>query len=75
MNKYKIESGVPIPAGYGPRGTSQYPFMDMKVGDSFQVKDRTINAVRQNAFSWSRGSGKKFSVRKDGKFVRAWRTK
>lgn len=34
---FEIESNIPLPAGYMKRSRKDYPYADLKVGDSFVV--------------------------------------
>lgn len=77
--QYKVESGVQIPEH---RRKYEYPFEDMAVGDSFEVKPEDgehmfsmVTRVRGAAGSanhWMKP--KKFTVRSLGESVRVWRT-
>ena len=70
MTDYKIETNIPIPPSRdytnarrisACRVPRKYPFHKMKVGDSFYCEE--IN-VRYAAFTYGKGRGIKFTVRK-----------
>lgn len=75
MTKFKIESGVRLPAVQGR--TSRYPFAEMQIGDSFfapLIQPRTLYSAAR-AFARKSGKGTKFVVRKEGSGgARVWRT-
>ena len=69
MTEYKIEKNVPRPVN--PH--IKYPFEGMDIGDSFlYTGDRSkINSAAHNH---GKRSDTKFSIRKEGKGFRVWRT-
>lgn len=48
-SNYKIEKGVPIPRKRGEK--SKYPFSQMEVGDSFEVKVDILTSPEKLAMS------------------------
>ncbi|MDE2096383.1 MAG: hypothetical protein KGL39_03990 [Patescibacteria group bacterium] len=67
MSAFKIDKGIPVPPdGHGGRikGTSKYPFVDMKIDDSFFVPDAKQNSLHTIAASWGKRLGRKFITRK-----------
>ena len=74
IERYRIESDIPLPSGV--RRARRYPFKDMKIGDSFLVKDRkaasVMSAVRR--FMRQEGNGRAFTTRNVDGGVRCWRT-
>lgn len=76
--KFKVESGVPMPA---PRCQAlQYPFLDMKRGDSFFIACEANEGKRLQSRLWAaaRSFGKqnhgcKFITRIVDGGVRCWR--
>jgi hypothetical protein len=69
MNGFKVVSNVPIK----PRG--QFPFGEMKEGDSFGFDIEKIRQVAAGAWQYGKRFKMKFSVRKNGKEGRCWRVK
>lgn len=71
---FKIEKGIPLSDRRGKR-KAQYPFGDMKPGDSFAIPETVnVDSVR-TAASWHgmRNDGQKFSVRNTEDGYRCWR--
>lgn len=81
MKQFKISKGIPIPPiestphMYG-NVRRKYPFAEMKVGDSFEVKIASHNLsaaarsfARRNNLHW------KFTVRQFMFYSRIWRIK
>ncbi len=70
---YTLEKNVAMPARkYSTGRNPKYPFALMKVGHSFyagEPRNRLAAAASQNG----RRTGKKFSVRAEGKGARCWR--
>jgi hypothetical protein len=76
--KIKIESGIPIPTLESKR--IKYPFREMKVGESFFVKDienpkKTRNRIASAATMWARNKDYKFRTQVFDTGVRIWRIK
>lgn len=71
---FKIESGVPVPELRVGRHCN-FPFKEMKIGDSFFVSDtRDTSQVRSAASYFGiRNAGYRFTVRREGNGVRVWR--
>lgn len=73
-NEFKIEKGIPI-----PQSNPKYPFKDMKVGDSFLIKncDKKSRMRLNSAVGYFKTRHKdwKFSIRAIQKDVRVWRIK
>lgn len=70
----KIEKGIPV---HDPRASvnsrrGKYPWDDMEVGDSFHAPAKA-NSLRTAAANYSKKTGRKFVVRKEGDGARAWR--
>ncbi len=72
--KIKIDKNVPIPKS--GKGTGfKYPLGEMKVGDSFFVRDIKIETVSSSVSLYKKKSpGKNFTVRTIEGGVRVWRT-
>lgn len=71
---YKVESGIKMPGGPGRGVRRQYPFLGMKVGDSFAVAKGDKTRVSQAALYTGRTSQMKFSIRLVGEDTyRCWR--
>lgn len=70
----KIDKKVPIPTKRSGR-KSIYPFSDMKIGDSFEIKINDRTAVGNAARQWAQreGNGYKFTTSAVGDKVRIWR--
>ena len=64
--KFKIEKGIAMPIA---RRHSDYPWLQMKIGDSF-LTDRQR---RSNLYNSARASGIKVSIRNEGDGIRVWR--
>jgi len=71
----KIDEGIPCPYSVRVDGLN-YPFRDMRIGDSFLIPEETnpVN-VRMAAFQFSRRGnlGWRFTVRKTKQGYRCWR--
>ena len=75
---YVLETKVKIPPKNNKSGYSKYPFAEMKVGQSFLVKNKASGAMSANSKNWSKSTGNgsiKFTVRQIGKDTRIWRIK
>jgi hypothetical protein len=74
----KIEEDVPLPGPAG--GLKRYPFDEMKVGQSFFMKDDDLPAktgakgLRSAATMAQKKLGMKFTIRRVNKGYRLWRT-
>lgn len=70
----KIDKKIPIPAKRGGRKLI-YPFVNMKVGDSFEIKIKDRTAVGNAARQWAQRekNGYKFTTAAIGDKVRIWR--
>ena len=73
--EYKIEKGVPIPEAHK---TSYFPFMGMRVGDSFCVplaERERVAALSAAASYFANKNGVKFTTRtdRDSGVKRCWR--
>lgn len=81
---YKIEKGIPIPHNRGKK--SKYPFFDMEIGDSFEVKvvgdktpEKLAMSIRNCYYNIVRNNKQlkewKFTIKvMDEETVRCWRT-
>ena len=69
--EFKIESGVPMPIMRLPH---KYPFDEMKIGDSFFVKDGTASQQSNISYSAKR-RGFTVRTRREGRDFRVWRVK
>ncbi len=67
-----IDTHVPMPKA---RSREAYPFYDMRIGDSFLIKDETkVKNARSAAWMFSqRHDGVKFSCRRVPEGWRMWR--
>lgn len=72
----KIQKGIPIPATTAGR-PGKYPFAEMDIGDSFELKDVPKNTVLNAARNWASRNNKKakFTIRHENKTTRIWRIK
>jgi hypothetical protein len=71
---YQIEAGVPVPAPM--RHYTQYPFAEMKVGDSFMAPLRLLKSISSASVNWRKRTSckAKFTARKiSDKQCRCWR--
>jgi len=65
--KFTLESNIPVPAPRGGRKNHDWPFAEMKVGDSFFVPSTAAHeaTVRQHVSRWSHHHPEqRFAVRK-----------
>jgi hypothetical protein len=70
----KIRKDIPVPKSTNRSGRKpSYPFLDMLVGDSFQVEGEKLLAVRTAAWRQNKGGQRKFRVDQHGKGWRCWR--
>lgn len=73
--KVLIEKGVPM-----PELAPKYPWKQMVVGDSFEVKDKSVKTrnrltVSAQIFGKAQSPAQKFSFRTTLKGFRCWRVK
>lgn len=73
MSEFKVEKDVPVPTARWRN--SKYPWADMKVNDSFFVKDGRVGNLLTSAKHWAKreGNGAKFMTRSIDGGVRVWR--
>lgn len=71
MSEYKIEKDIPLPSGRG--SSANYPFGDMKLGESILVNDGKHKSAVSYAHRHAKDNGGKFATRKEGEGVRIWR--
>jgi hypothetical protein len=69
----KIETEVPFPAGKHAGGNYKYPWDLLEVGQSFLVKNRTVQQMASVANRASSRLGIKLSCRTTEEGVRVWR--
>lgn len=78
MPKIKVQRGVKMPP-YQPVGTkgsgrrSFYPWLEMKIGDSFLFPEKVGRASHATAIVASNRHGRTFKVRKTPEGYRCWR--
>jgi hypothetical protein len=70
-SKYVIEKNVPLVTTAGAKPI--YPFLQMEIGDSFLVTDRTRPQVGAAATRAGKLSGRKFKARTVEGGARVWR--
>ena len=84
IKRYKVEAGIPIPAGHGLSSEGPlYPWAEMRIGDSFFVPvskgedcERRRRAVLSSGYGWgNRNKGERFVTRLVDGGVRVWRAK
>ncbi len=77
MESIKIDKHVPMPVNSGNSGKRKYPFLQLEVGDSFEVLDSEIlpGSIRNCAFTAGKGTTLKFATRKTENGMRVWRVK
>jgi hypothetical protein len=75
--KIKVERRIPIPAKQDrmPGDRSKYPWIRMKVGESFFVPNIGIVAFSSRVVHAAERFGTKYTCRTEGKGVRVWRVK
>jgi hypothetical protein len=71
----KIEKGLRIPDEKAWRHNRQYPFMEMKIGDSFAVPLVEEAKVRSAASHYAARHGVRFRVVKMKDSIRVWKVK
>lgn len=78
MSDYRIDTGIPVPGHPRKNLACKYPFVDLKVGESFFVplKDAARANIGAIASNVGRKTGRKFTTRmvtEDGvKGTRVW---
>ena len=72
---FKIDHKVPLPPPIRKKGPAKYPWLAMKVGDSFFVPEGKINNLRASASRASTDFKWKFVARAVEGGVRIWRVK
>lgn len=73
--EFEIEDNVPVPSSYVCRGNTKYPFLEMKIGQSFVFQPgEKLRSFRSCASSFGQRNNMKFTVQKqdDGSY-RCWR--
>lgn len=70
----KIEKNIPFPPDIRRGRKSPYPWLEMKVGDSFAFDGSLINAQAATTYHGSR-TGRTFRARAYNGHVRIWRMK
>jgi hypothetical protein len=77
--KFKLENKIKIPAKTSGRikGSTKYPFANMKIGQSFLIKGKKTASISSTVKHWCLASGSKFkfTIRKLENDVRIWRIK
>lgn len=69
----KIDDGIPIPPRYGFKKPN-FPFADMKIGQSFYVEDLKASAMNQHITRFKMANPTFFfRCKSDAKGVRVWR--
>lgn len=72
--KYIVEKGIPIRKKVY-ENLYEFPFEQMKVGDSFFCDDLSANAIRCQVSGANANLNKRFVTRAERKGLRVWRTK
>jgi hypothetical protein len=72
--RVKIDKGIPVPEYHQKVTFRDYPFADLRVGDSFHIEGFTEKQVANVTFNRGR-NGKKFAYRLDDTGFRIWRVK
>lgn len=75
METVEIECKIPIPNHRVAGDRSKYPWLTMKVGDSFFVPDRTIAAFSSIVVQAAKRFDTKYTCRTENEGVRVWRIK
>ena len=70
MSDIKIESNVVMPV---VKKRNNYPYSDMRVGDSFKVTGKKMNLMCTLNYRWSKRLSRKFICRNEGDGIRVWR--
>jgi hypothetical protein len=74
MKAIKLEQRMPIPMRKaGDR--SKYPWVIMKIGESFFVADKPIEGMSARAVHAAKRFGRKYTCRSENGGVRIWRIK
>jgi hypothetical protein len=69
ISNVEVESGVPLPVE-----RRRYPYAEMQVGDSFVVREVSLQVVCNANYRTGKKLGRKFVARKVEDGVRVWRT-
>jgi hypothetical protein len=75
MDEIKIEKGIKIPERIGTLRHSRYPYRQLKVGESFFVKDVKGAKLNGSIAYWQRTLNIKLVWRTVDGGVRVWRTR
>ena len=71
---YELEDDVPLPPDAVPAQYRKYPFLTMKIGQSFVVPREHADKLTKAAAAWKRRhAGWNYAIRRDPKGVRLWR--
>lgn len=65
-----IDRGIPLPE---VRKFNNYPYKEMKVGESFFVPAISVKLMCNNNIRMNKSTGMKFTARKEKDGVRVWR--
>ena len=71
----KIEKGIKIPPKRGRKRKYEYPWGDMKVGDSFEVSGVNETSFRVQVSQAASKWGIKLTTRQSENGLRVWRIK
>ena len=71
----KIERNVPIPKNNSGGTPYKYPWVELKVGDSFLAPNITVNVIGGSKRPAEKKTGFKFVCRTVNGGVRVWRIK
>jgi hypothetical protein len=71
MVDIKIDKNIALPP---EKKNNNYPYKQMKVGDSFFIQDGKISVICNSNYRMSKQLSQKFTARKEGEGVRVWRT-
>jgi hypothetical protein len=66
-----IDKNIALPP---EKKSNNYPYKNMKVGDSFFVANGVISVICNSNYRMSKQLNHKFTARKEGEGVRVWRT-
>lgn len=70
---FTIDKNVPIPTKLGGGAKAKFPWLALRVGDSFLIPDQNLKQHMNNAYAAGVRYGRKFICRRDGNGVRVWR--
>lgn len=73
LEAIEIDPGLPIPPDRGPGSRSKYPWIHLRIGDSFFVPKTTIEKMAANANKAAKRFGRRFTCRTMDGGVRVWR--